>query len=483
MDETSKRLGLRLSAKSLAGLVQVDTLPNTELIRIRVNSGNPELSAAIANTLGELLIEQGQKVYTGEGKDVRQVLLDQLAAVDRQLSQDRINLALARDVTPESPEASNLAAKIRAEETTYSMLLSQYEKARLEAVLRANSISVIEPATVPVRPSKPDLKMNLALAGALGLICGIGLAFLAENLMPMIRSEAFLTHLTDLELLGRIPKSRRRRNAHVRAVSVAHVDYSASAVEPYLALGAGILRRARPAPRTIVVSSAEPGAGKTTTAANLGVAFAQTGRRVLLVDGDQRRPAMHTVFDLPLAPGLADAVPDLDQLQKLPRLTRTPGLRVLTAGSAASDPLAFWKGDRLSEIVESLVGQADIVIWDTPPVLAAVDVKLLAPFADLFLLVVAEDQTTKPQLEMAIEQLHQVGCDTPGLVYNKTKDEGYSHYRYYYRQRDPARATDKTGSVARRVAAASSGSAFGSGLSTDTVPIALGETRGEHEHY
>jgi len=94
-----------------------------------VDNRNPQQAAAIANTLGDLLIEQGQKVYTGGAKDARQILLDQLAAVESQLAEDRADLARASSATPESAEASGLASKIRAEEETYSMLLSQYERA------------------------------------------------------------------------------------------------------------------------------------------------------------------------------------------------------------------------------------------------------------------------------------------------------------------------------------------------------------------
>ena len=442
LEETSNRLVPGLPAADLAELVQVEAIPNTELIRISVDNRDPQQAAAIANTLGDLLIEQGQKIYTGEGKDARQILLDQLVVVEAQLAEDRADLALAQSATPNSAEASSLTPKIRAEEETYSMLLSQYEKARLEAVLRANSISVVEPAVAPTQPSKPNVKLNLVLAAAAGLLAGLGLAFVFENLTPTIHSADELPALTKLELVGRIPKLRLRHRFRERDGALAVGADSAPAIEAFHALGASILsRHSSTGPCTVLISSAEPGAGKSTMTANLGAVLAQIGRQVIIVDGDQRRPHLHRIYQLPLAPGLVDTGLDRSVLEWCLRDTRFSGLRVLTAGSPEADHTAFWHGTVLPEVVNQLIAQADVVIWDTPPILAAVDATLLAPLADLILLVVAEDQTTTRQLILAIEQLGQTGCEAPGIVYNKTKD---SDYGYYYRSGSQARS-EKTG--------------------------------------
>jgi capsular exopolysaccharide synthesis family protein len=420
LEEASNRLGLGLPAGYLADLVQVEAIANTELIRISVDHSDPQQAAAIANTLGDLLIEQGQKVYTGEGKDARQILLDQLAAVEAQLAEDRADLALAGNATPESAEASGLASKIRAEEETYSMLLSQYEKARVEATLRANSISLVEPAVAPTEPSKPNTKLNLILATAAGLLAGLGLAFLIENLRPTIHSADELADLTELEPVGRIPKLRLGHGRRQGERALATGPTSGTAVRAFHALGASVSsRHSSPGPRTVVISSAEPGAGKSTVTVGLGAALAQMGRQVIIVDGDQRRPSLHRIYDLPLAPGLVDTVMDPGVLQDSLHATRFSGLRVLTTGSPGADAAAFWHGAMLPEVVNQLTEQADIVIWDTPPILDSVQATLLAPFADLILLVVAEDQTTIRQLDLAIEQLRHTGCEKPGIVYNE----------------------------------------------------------------
>ena len=430
LEETKRRLALDLDTRDLAESVRIEALPNTELIRVSVDHRDPSQAAAIVNTLGDLLIEQGQKIYTGEGKDTRQILLDQLAAVESQLAADRAALAAANDATPGSTSASSLAAKIRAEEQTYAMLLSQYEQARVQAVLRANSISVVEPAKVPVSPSKPNVKRNLVLAAVIGLMAGVGLAFLFEGLVATIHSADELHALTQLDLVGRIPKLQV--NGRLRARERSPAIAAAAAIEAYHALGASILGRySSTGPLTVIITSAEPGAGKSTIAANLGAALAQMGQQVIIVDGDQRNPCLHRVYHLPLAPGLVDSVLDRSVLQRCLHATPFPGLHALTSGSLSIDHAAFWHSAVLSEAVNQLTTQADIVIWDTPPLLATVDATLLAPLADLVLLVVAEDQTTVRQVNVAVEQLRKSATGALGIIYNKTKDSDYG-YLYHY---------------------------------------------------
>ena len=432
LEETKSRLGLHLETSDLAQSIRIEPIPNTELTRVSVDHRDPIQAAAIVNTLGNLLVEQGQKIYAGGGKDARQILLDQLVAAEAQLAEDRAHLAPANSATPDATEASSFAAKVRAGEQTYSMLLTLYEQARVEAALRANSISIVEPAEVPSLPSKPNVKRNLALAAVVGLIGGVGLAFLAESLAATIHSADELHALTKLDMVGRIPKMQLKRRLWAYDRPPATAADTASAIEAFHALGASILGRyANAGPRTVVITSAEPGAGKSTIATNLGAALAQIGQQVIIVDGDQRSPGLHRVYHLPLGPGLADSVLDRSVLQTCLHATPFPGLRALTSGSLSVDHVAFWHSAVLSEAVNQLSSQADVVIWDTPPLLAAVDATLLAPLADLVLLVVAEDQTTVRQLNLAIEQLRQSGSGALGIIYNKTKDSD-CRYLYYY---------------------------------------------------
>jgi len=432
LEEAARRLDLGLPADELADLVKVEAISGTELISISVTHPDPRQAAAIANTLGDLLIEQGQKVYTGEGKDARQILLDQLAAIDAQLSKDRADLALVSPATPASPEASSLAARISAEEQTYSMLLSQYEKARVEAMLRANSISSVEPAVPPVAPSQPNVKLNVVLAGIVGLVGGVGLAFLFEALTPTIYSAEQLARLTSIKLIGRIPKLKVRHLLRVRDRLLAMDPDAAPASEAFRALGASILaRHTSPSPRVVLISSAEPEAGKSTVATNLSIALARSGHQVIIVDGDQRRPCLHRVYRVPQAPGLADVLQEHGSADRCLHATSFPGLRVLPAGAAQGDQPLSYHSTVLPDNVNRLSAQADVVIWDSAPVLAAGDTALLAPLADLVLLVVAEDQTTSRQLKLAVEQLQQLGCKELGIVYNKTADTDYGYYQYY----------------------------------------------------
>ena len=325
-----------MSVDDLASAIKVESLPNTELIRVTVNHRDPRQAAAIANMLTVLLIEQGQKVYAGEGKSALEILQEQLTGLESRLGDDRTLLANLSAITPD-PDAPkdgspvDLAARIKVEEQTYATLLSQYEKARTDEAMRANSISVAERAVVPPAPSKPNRKLNLVLGALVGLLGGLGLALLFENLDPSTHSAADLATAGTLPLLGQIPTFGLGKGGRRPIATSTGGAGQAAASEAFRVLGMNTLAvMADRQPRTLMLSSAEPGAGKSLLAANLAAALAQTGLRVILVDGDLHHPRLHTLFDLPREPGLSDVVHDPGKLDGA--LQTTPALGVQLVG-------------------------------------------------------------------------------------------------------------------------------------------------------
>jgi uncharacterized protein involved in exopolysaccharide biosynthesis len=183
LEQAIARLDLNMMPGSLAGKTDVQALPDTELIRINVEDGDPALAKDIANTLAALLIEQSASLYSGGGKSARQILEERLSAIESELQDDRLRLySLMNSGANNYGEIDALNSKIMLEEQSYAMLLTQYEQARIEEAMRANSIAVVEPAIEPGRPSKPSTKLNIILGALVGLGGGIGLAFLFENL-------------------------------------------------------------------------------------------------------------------------------------------------------------------------------------------------------------------------------------------------------------------------------------------------------------
>jgi capsular polysaccharide biosynthesis protein len=183
LEETIQRLDLGVEPKVLVRQIKVEALSETELIRITVEDGNPWRARDIANTLGALLVEQSQSLYSGGSKSAREILEEQIEVIESNLEQDRASLeTLMTRAGSTEAETDSLSNKIALEEETYGMLLSQYEQARVDEAMRANSISVVEAAVEPEAPSSPNKGLNIMLGALVGLAGGTGLAFLLENL-------------------------------------------------------------------------------------------------------------------------------------------------------------------------------------------------------------------------------------------------------------------------------------------------------------
>jgi capsular polysaccharide biosynthesis protein len=183
LEETIQRLHLGMTPQDLAKRIKVEALADTELMRISVEDGNPWRTRDIANTLAALLIEQSQSLYTGGSRSAREILEEQLEVIESNLAQDRVSLeSLMNRAGSAGAEIDALTNKIALEEETYAMLLSQYEQARVDEAMRANSISIVEAAIEPEAPSSPNKRLYIMLGGLVGLAGGVGLAFLFENL-------------------------------------------------------------------------------------------------------------------------------------------------------------------------------------------------------------------------------------------------------------------------------------------------------------
>ena len=181
--------------------------------------------------------------------------------------------------------------------------------------------------------------------------------------------------------------------------------------------------------RTVLVTSAADGEGKTTVAANLGVALAEAGSRVLLLDADLRRPGLHRLFELPLAPGLSNAL--LDEESEPPiRATAVPGLSVLSAGDPPPNPAEFVASRRLTGLLARLRSSFDYVLVDAAPLTLVADAAALAPSVDGVVMVVSAGKTKRDLARRAREQLAVVGARVLGVVLNNARLEK-SHRTYH----------------------------------------------------
>ena len=423
LEELDKRLGL-----STPPLITVLPIANTELIRITVEDPDPTLVAEAANALAEILVAQSSELYTGGLRTASRILADQLAQVEDELKQAQAEyerlVALASEDTQQINE---LSRTIGVKQSVYGTLLLQYETARTTEEIRSNALSVIEPASIPRSPIKPRKVLNIALGCMVGVMGGVGLAFLFEHLDTRLHTVEQIERVTASQALGRIPHTRKgARNIFLNRGSPQQEAFRHLRTNIYAAAQGG-------PPHTFLVTSAEPGEGKSTIVTNLALAMAQSGRRVIAVDGDLRRPTLHTNFQLSMRIGLTSVLDGKLRLQEAVQDTEVSGLSVLASGPLPPNPAELLGSTRMRALLEELPQHFDMVLVDAPALLPVTDAAVIAPMVDGVLLVVDCAQSGREAVRSACRELTGVGARLVGLVVNRVHQSPGQRYYDYYR--------------------------------------------------
>lgn len=424
MEEVITRLGLASTPDDIAKRLNVETIPNTELLEITAESESPALAMQIANMLGDLLIEQREALYTGAGGSPKDFLSDQLAIVEQNLAEDRGRLQTLLDEGGISAGTiDDLSARIQVQEETYAILLREYDRARLAEAARANSVSIVEPASIPESPSKPEFVLNLFSAVLIGLSGGVALAILFESLDTTIHSPEDLEAVTELPLLGSIPRMKLPAKYRNSPVLIRSGNHSRSS-EAFRVLRTNISSMlANTNTKTLLIASAEPQAGKSTVLANLAMAMAHAGRTVVMIDSDFRAPQLHQLFGRPNTWGLSNLITQPSQAGAVLEQSKTPfaGLYLITSGPSPLNPAERISSLKLTASIEELRRDVDMVLLDSPAILDVADAASLARMADGVVLVVSEGKTNEKRLHKAIDQMRRAGATPVGVVLNVTK--------------------------------------------------------------
>jgi capsular exopolysaccharide synthesis family protein len=427
LEELVQRLGL-----SEPPPIQVEVVPNTELIKIVVEDADPVLARDAANALADILVARGKELYGGETRTAQETLNAQLAQIEEELTQARRDYeALIAQPAQDTERIQALARSIEVKQQTYATLLQQYQRMQLTEAMQTNALSIMEPATTPQAPSKPRKVLNVALGSMAGLLAGVGLAFLSNRLDTRLISVEQIEQATALSTLGRIPTAWRRQ-------SPVFENGNAAQREAYRRLRTNLDALARGSRlKTLLVTSAEPGEGKSTIVASLARAVAQSGRRVIVVDADLRRPVLHRLFGLSNQAGLSSVLRQESTLEKAVQLDGIPGLYVLTSGPLVHNRAELLGSQQMTALIGSLGQSYDLVVLDTPCLLGASDGAVLAPMVDGVVLVVARARTGRAAVQSACQQLADVKARLVGVVVNRAKPDSDQRYYQYYRQNRP----------------------------------------------
>ncbi len=356
-------------------------------------------------------------------------------------------------------EYSILKRDLDSNRTLYEGLLEKLKEAGVTAGLRSNNFRIIDAARVPTAPSEPNIPRNLSFALVLGVISGIGLAFVLENMDNTVRTPEQAQAVSALPSLGMIPLGSKSGNrgpsgkrlaltASNEAVeTVTQIRPQSQMAESYRALRTSLLLSNLGAPpKVIMVTSARPQEGKTTTSINTAIVLAQKGVRVLLIDADLRRPSIHKALGMGPRSGLSNVLTGSATLQQtISTSPILPNLLVLPAGTPPPNPAELLASSNMRDLVMELRESYDHIVIDTPPTLSVTDAVVLSPRADATILVIRSGQTTKQALRRARDILMQVNAHVAGVLLNAvdlTSPDYYYYYEYqgkygHYYQEDP----------------------------------------------
>jgi len=358
-----------------------------------------------------------------------------------------------------SVELARLQRARVSTERIYLMVEEKFNEANITEKSNIGYVEIIERAAVPFAPASPKLLINLAVGILLGLGLGLGIVFMREGLDVRIHSPEDLKRRNFLPLgtvvamdgeIHRLAGGKAGANGSRKVESrVVTLTFPFSSVaESYRQLRTNLqFSRSGQVPRSMLVTSSIPGEGKSTTVANLAVAFAQAGKNVLLVDADMRMPNLSVDFRVKKEPGLAEYVAGTGRLEEVVQRTQVENLFLVACGQLPPNPAELLGTERMREFVAAVREEFDIVLYDSPPLLAATDPSVISTLVEGTLVVVSAGRTRVEELEQGIEHLERVGANVLGVLvnnfdphraygitYRRVRNRYYS-YGSYQRQR------------------------------------------------
>jgi len=439
-----------------SGTLSVEVPANTQILQIGYSHPDPQTAHRGAQAFANAYLMYRTRVAVDAYAQARQAIQTQID----ELREDLEDAQVALEAAPAGSSDETVAAD------RVDSLSDQIAGLELQvASLTAPDITpgtLIQPAEVPALPSSPDHRQDAALGFVAGLVLGVGFAFLRERMDDRIHGRAELEAAVEAPVLAVVPKVKGwRKRSQTRLVTASASDSPAG--EAYRTLRTNLQFISRDASmRVISVTSPHAGEGKTTTVANLATTLALTGKRVMALSADLRKPRLHRFFGLDNEDGLSSVLAGQAQLADVARRVEgLDSLRLVTSGPVPPNPAELLSSDAMESLLMHLRSSADYIVIDTPPALVVTDAMIVAPRVDGVVVVVDADETTGAAASHTIEQLEQVGAKVIGSVLNRfdpSKARYYSQggryaYRYHYRYEDSGAGDRSSNGKGRRIPA------------------------------
>lgn len=449
---TAEALGLKQSWESLKGQVSAVPLQGTQLIEISVIDTSTARAQAIANEIARQVILQSPTTPSTDRQERIAFIQSQLPELESRIKQaqkdvlaigEQINIAnSARQIQDLSQQQIILNNQITQWQTTYSQMLEALNQGTL------NSLSVVEPASLPRTPISPNIRLNVLVAAFIGLVLALGGAFLLEYLDDSIRSPEEAQKLLDVPVLSVVSQIDNDNKL------IALHEPRSPITEAYRELRTNLQFSSLDRPlRTILVTSPSPSEGKSVSASNLSVVLAQAGLSVILIDADLRRPTIHKIFGLQNKTGLTGCLIENDppsyenstdhigvtdniQWTNLDNYLQdggVPGLRIITSGGLPPNPAEVLGSGRMQRFLQAVSHLSDVVIIDSPPCAAVTDAVVLSRSVDGVILILDAHKSARQAAKRAKTSIFGVGGNLVGVVINRLARDrsGYYYSRYY----------------------------------------------------
>ena len=356
-----------------------------------------------------------------------QVLGNQLLAAER-------SVATAKKRIAELPKWQEAYMSLMRARDGAQAQIGQYDAEQTQLTIRMQAqpklVSIVSRAQVPETPIRPNRVQNIIFAALIGLFLGFGLALLQELFDDRINSADDAERTLKLPSLGHIPMIEEEGLRLIRDIST-----FSPLMESYRTLRTNInFAAVGNTVRSMVVTSSVPAEGKSTTCANLAMAMAMDGKKVIIVDADLRRPSLHHLFKVDASPGLTDILIGSHTIDAVMRPTNIENVTIIPAGSPPPNPAELLGSAAMGRFLAEIETRADIVLLDTPPTLAVADAVVLAARTDGALLVVGYGDTKKASVKRAKDMLARGNANVLGTVLNRMDGAGGGYYYYgkYY---------------------------------------------------
>lgn len=269
---------------------------------------------------------------------------------------------------------------------------------------------VINKAQVPVKPSKPNLNLNMAIGGLLGIITGIFLVYFLEYTNNTIKASKDIEEKIQLPLIGQIPKFNIKINQNITS----NID------ESYKILRTNILSLTKNNIHSVLITSSELSEGKSNIISNIAIAMALNNKKVLLIDSNLRKPCIHKLFDITKREGLTDKLRnDSKSYDKFVQLTGIKNLHIMTSGHICMNSSEILGSDEMKYLLEEVKNNYDIVLLDSPPLESIADASVLSTITDATILICAFEETKIDELKHSKETLDKLDTNILGVILNK----------------------------------------------------------------